>query len=282
MKSFSERKGLKTVSEIIQTGGMSQELRDSLWNMLHLAIWSREDFLVNHYEGDIGKIDHFSEMLWFYYFKKPIDERPGPKGPGQGHLILRTIREYYFKCSWNEVYDFLEAVIRITKESIPGLNLPKLLNEILCQELAGYRFVGGIAVDVTDEQEVEMLQEAVADSRFSGVSSHLRRALELLADRNRPDYRNSVKESISAVEAIARIITNSQKATLGEALNILEKSGKLHASLKSGFTKLYAYTSDADGIRHAMLDESNVTQADAKYFLLSCTSFVNYLKTNLA
>ena len=45
--------------------------------------------------------------------------------------------------------------------------------------------------------------------------------------------------------------------------------------------KLYGYTSDEGGIRHAMLDEPNLTSADARYFLLSCTSFVNYLKAQL-
>ena len=278
MKSFSERKGLKPVSEIIQASGMSQELRDSLWNTLHSVIWSRQGF-VSRSTGDVGSIDEFSATLWFHFFKKPIDQRPGHNQPGLGHLVLRAIREHYFECSWNEVYDFLETVILITRDT--HRNLPQSLNYILNRELAGYRFVDGIAVDVTDEQEVEMLQEALADSRFSGVSAHLKRALELLADRNKPDYRNSIKESISAVEAMAKIITSNQKATLGEALKALEKSGKLHTSLKKGFTNLYGYTSNADGILHAMLEESNVTQADAKYFLLSCTSFVNYLKANL-
>lgn len=36
MKSFSERKGLKPVREGIQTEGMSDELRNSLWNALQL------------------------------------------------------------------------------------------------------------------------------------------------------------------------------------------------------------------------------------------------------
>ncbi len=38
---------------------------------------------------------------------------------------------------------------------------------------------------------------------------------------------------------------------------------------------------DADGIRHAMLEEPELTAADARYFLLSCTSFVNYLKAQI-
>lgn len=81
---------------------------------------------------------------------------------------------------------------------------------------------------------------------------------------------------------MARIVAESPKATLSDALKAMEKSGTLHPALKEGFMKLYAYTSDEGGIRHAMLDEPNLTAADARYFLLSCTSFVNYLKSQLA
>ncbi|WP_372526833.1 hypothetical protein [Piscinibacter sp.] len=52
--------------------------------------------------------------------------------------------------------------------------------------------------------------------------------------------------------------------------------------MKDGFVKLYGYTSDEQGIRHAMLDEPDLHAADARFFLLSCTSFVNYLKAQLA
>ncbi len=159
-------------------------------------------------------------------------------------------------------------------------DLAKFINFVLEREMAGYRIINGHLIEITSEQEVEMLEEALSDSRFSGVSIHLEQALRHLADREKPDYRNSIKESISAVEAMARIIANSPKESLGQALKSLEKSGKLHPALKDGFSNIYGYTSDENGIRHAMLEEPNITQADAKYFLLSCTSFVNYLKAN--
>ena len=94
------------------------------------------------------------------------------------------------------------------------------------------------------------------------------------------NYRNSIKESISAVESIARVVSGRDKATLGDALKAI-KRGQLHPALKEGFLKLYGYTSDEQGIRHAMLDEPNLTAADARYFLVSCSSFVNYLKAQL-
>ena len=116
------------------------------------------------------------------------------------------------------------------------------------------------------------------DDRFAGVNAHLGRAMELLSDRTNPDYRNSIKESISAVESLAQVITGQPKATLGDALKVLKKGERLHPALSDGFSKLYGYTSDEDGVRHAMLEEPTLTVADAKYFLLACTSFINYLK----
>jgi hypothetical protein len=136
-------------------------------------------------------------------------------------------------------------------------------------------------VDITSKQELEVLESEITDSRFSGPAGHLLRALEHYADRQKPDYRNSIKESISAVESMASIVAEKPGATLSDALKVLEKKKKLHGALKDGFIKLYAYASDEGGIRHAMLEEPALTAADARFFLLSCASFVNYLKSLL-
>lgn len=269
---FSQRKGYTPVSEAIQVDGMSDELRNSLWNSLDQFLWSTKDFL--HTEYGSAKMYSFSHALWFHFFKLPADQRPD-----FSVKILQEIRRFFFECRWYEVYDFLEWIIAYLDRS--GKEYEKLFNVILERELAGYRFVDGKVVNITNKQELEMLEQAIDDSRFSGAAAHLKRALELFADRKAPDYRNSIKESISAVESIARTISHSAKGTLGEALKVLEKDGKIHPALKDGFLKLYGYTSDEQGIRHAMLDEPNVTQADARFMLLSCTSFVNYLKAQL-
>ena len=272
MKRFSERKGFRPVSEVIQTDFMNDALRNSLWNVLNVTLWSTKDFV--HAEYVVPQIYEFSLNLWFHYFKRPVDSRPD-----QAHRILAEIRVYFFSCSWYEVYDFLEFVVSNYEHSRPYI--AERFNEILERELSGYRFISGQLADIIDKQEIAMLEEALRDSRFTGISSHLERALELYADRQKPDYRNSIKESISAVESMARLVADNLKATLGDALKAIERKGALHPALRDGFLKLYGYTSDEQGIRHAMLDEPNITQADARYFLLSCTSFVNYLKAQL-
>ena len=263
MKRFSQRKGLKPVAEVIQIDSMNSELRNSLWNTLYVFVWSKKSATDREF---------FSKELWFDFFKKPIDSRPE-----YSRLILAEIREYFFACEWFEVYDFLEFVVG----TLPRSKIVKVLNFILERELSGYRFVSGHLTDITNTQELEMLETALSDSQFAGVDAHLQQALDLYAKRMNPDYRNSIKESISAVESMARIVSENPRAMLGDALKAIEKKGLLHKALKDGFIKLYGYTSDSDGIRHAMMAEPKLTAADARYFLLSCTSFVNYLKAQI-
>ena len=134
MKTFSERKGLKPISKIIQIDSMTTELRNSLWNALDIAFWSKPDFVHGAYGPP--QINDFSWLLWSDYFKKPVDTRPYG-----GDAILTIIREYFFSCEWNEVYDFLEFIVSEHEDSRP--RLADFLNGLLERELSGYRFVSG-------------------------------------------------------------------------------------------------------------------------------------------
>ena len=40
---------------------------------------------------------------------------------------------------------------------------------------------------------------------------------------------------------------------------------------------LYGYTSDAEGIRHALSDVPTLDAADAKFMLVTCAAFMTYL-----
>jgi uncharacterized protein with PIN domain len=126
---------------------------------------------------------------------------------------------------------------------------------------------------ITSEQEIESVQQALEEAP-SEAAVHLKQALMHMSHREHPDFRSSIKQSISAVEATVRRVTRDPKATLGKAL---KKLG-LHPALEQGFGKLYGYASDRDGIRHALNDmEHGLTADDARYFLVSCSAFINYL-----
>jgi hypothetical protein len=264
---FSQRNGLTPIPESIKPDGMPAPLRNSLWNAFDA--W---EYPTSEYE--------FLAVLWRDFFKEPIDSIPSVGGYS-GTSYRRAwdrIREQFFKDEWHFVYDFLEFCMRFR---YAGEKLAWLVSRVLEQELAAYCIVDGQFVQITDALEISALETALASNGniFAGATRHISTALAMLSNRNSPDYRNCIKESISAVEAAAKIVSGKEKADLKEALAILEKSGKLHGALQKSYTFLYAYTSDAQGIRHALMDEPNLTAADAKYFLLVCTSFVNYLKT---
>jgi AbiJ N-terminal domain 4 len=274
---FSERKGYKEVSKVLQKEGMSDDLRNSLWNKLHTGIYKGYFFPtikpIERFEVMPGLIESFEEAFFINFLKIPCDDND-----------IR-IKDCFFEFKWFEVYDFIEFTFShfSTNEILP-LELNNVLvelNNILELELSAYRIVNGIVSDITSEQEIEMLEKVLSDEDFPNVNAHLKRALELLSDRKTPDYRNSIKESISAVESIAKEIVKKPDAELGKALAELEKSGKIHRALKSSYLSLYGYTSGADGIRHALMEEPNLTADDAKFFLLTCTSFINYLKSKM-
>lgn len=127
----------------------------------------------------------------------------------------------------------------------------------------------------------QTIEDALSNvSIYKSVETHLTRSLELLSNRNSPDYRNSINESISAVEAYCIILTNDSKATLGKALAKIEKEFNLHNGLKAAFSALYGYASDSGGIRHSLLqDDIEITLEDAKFMLISCSAFINFLKS---
>ncbi|MBJ7313733.1 hypothetical protein ACFOLJ_28780 [Rugamonas sp. CCM 8940] len=136
-------------------------------------------------------------------------------------------------------------------------------------------------MQITDEVELaEIGSAANQQDKFGTAGGHIRAALLLLADRNHPDYRNVVKESISAIEGMGKVLTGTDKGTLDDALKALKKQPLYSPALLDGFRKIYGWSSDSDeGIRHSMKKESTLGYAEAKFFLIICSAFVNYLKT---
>jgi hypothetical protein len=149
------------------------------------------------------------------------------------------------------------------------------------QENSGYRIVNNEVVEITSAVEIKEIEEALR-SPLDSVRSHLDTAIAHLSSRDNPDYRNSVKESISAVEALARAVSQEPKATLGQLIKTLESHAGIHPALKSAFSSLYGYTSDEGGIRHSLLQEAKITKTEAAFMLVACSAFVNYVVSKAA
>lgn len=274
---FSERYGYKKVREVVQLESMDEPLRNALWSLLKLHVWDR----VQHSTGIYGgyhlsssgnrEIAALSQRIWFSYFKKPLD-----KLDDDWNKVYSQLRTHFFEAEWYEVYDFIEFVANNYERYQFRDNFMEAINRALEREVSAYRFVDRVIAQLTEQQEVEEIEDALARAR-GPVQTHLRRALELLASRDHPDYRNSIKESISSVESLVALTVKDEKGTLGQLLKRLEDEIKLHPALKSAFSNLYGYTSDEGGIRHALLEAQTVRFEDAKFFLVVCSAFVNFV-----
>jgi hypothetical protein len=215
------------------------------------------------------------EEIWMEHFKVPVDRMSI-----HDSNVRNELREIFLSGAWHEVLDLIEFVIGRRRLSESVSRFEENVKRVLAEEHAGFRLVGGLFVEVTDDIELEAIESGLREAggdRFAPARAHLTAALGLLSDRRAPDYRNSIKESISAVEAVIQILTGDSRAELGKGLKLLRTDPPLHGAFRTALTALYGYTSDADGIRHALTDEPVVDAADAKFMLVACAGFVVYL-----
>lgn len=143
---------------------------------------------------------------------------------------------------------------------------------------SAYRLINKSIIPIVSEEESRAISLAFADvqdEKYRGARQHLREAGSSLSLGN---FADSIRHSVHAVESVARILSPTSN-TIGPALAFLEKKSSIHPAMKAGFEKLYAFSCDENGIRHALLDETaaKVDEIDALYMFGACASFVSYL-----
>ena len=261
----------------LQLESIDDDLRNRLWNVVTTTYWDQFQNVASYGDVKRSNLEHIIVKLWHGFFKYPLD-----KMESAFYKVRPVFRDRYFEFEWYQVYDFIEFLYSNSYSQYSN-NLESACNVIFEEENAGYRMIGGKVTPITSKTEVEEVEGALSASEpFVGVRTHLEDAIAKLSNREKSDYRNSVKESISAVESLCQVVTGDRKATLGQALNALEKHMPLHGAFKAGLSSLYGYTSDEGGIRHALLEEDAVTFSDAKFMLVTCSGFVNYVIGKIA
>lgn len=285
---FSDRNRIKPENTEIQLKDFDKRTRTKLQNMIsqfYKVVYGDE-----YYAND--SVQNFIRYVIGTVYSEPVDSRYTYDDDAIFKTIYKTIQED----DYDDVLTLIEAIIQYWENYLietrwdsyysrygykyEEFSLYQIANECFEKEYVGYRFVDRIIVPISDQNEITEIEETLG-CRYDAVRKHISKANILLADRDNPDYENSIKESISAVEAICEILTGikGKEATLGKLLKKLEENGVIiHAGLKSAFNTLYGYTSDANGIRHAGdIGGKSSTFEEAKFMLVSCCAFVNYL-----
>lgn len=280
---FSDQNGLLQFNTIMQVNEFNDETRMLINSKLFLLLRDLEkrasEIVLPEYK-ELRLISRFCEevLIDAFNFNSVLQGAV----PISLHIAYSNyISKAILYASYNEVLDILQYIhLWFSPKMCLEYHdcISALLNKIFETEYVGYRFVANKIVAITDECEIESIQEA-SNVPFDGCRRHIEKAISFLADRETKDYKNCIKESISAVEALCRVIVKNEKATLSDAIRQLESCRiHIHPTLKAALSKLYAYTSDEGGIRHAEgITENEVTFDEAKFMLVSCCAFTNYL-----
>lgn len=274
---FSDRIGKTKVKTDLLREGLSPEMDNALWTLIHDLILDSKSNDAKYGEK-YSDLTEFYRNLWILFFKRPIDNMPRHYSQVDGFKAKSILRDWFFKADWYDKLNLVEFCFEDEDKRVQDI-----CNNFFKREFSAYRFVDGVIVEVNSQEEIIEIENALNQSdKFKPVKTHLTTALNLLADKKKPDYRNSVKESISAVESLCKIIIKNDSTTLGQALKEIEKKHNIPGSLKSAFSALYGYTSDEGGIRHALLEvNSNVDLEEARFMLVACSAFINYLVSKI-
>lgn len=268
---FSERYGHKKVP-ILKKDEMPESLRTRIWNVLYRCIFrSIGDPDVQMINQTYDPLPYrFLTTIWVDFFGGDLMAFDELNWPDR----VNATKNKYDLLKWFEVYDFVEFVVRNYEGTITNAIVLKEIELTFKEERASYCVINDEIVPIMSEEERKEIEKALSiPDKYKPARDHLSKALELFSKRPEPDYANSIKESISAVESLVQIVLG-EKGTLSELINKLD----IHPAMKKGFEKLYNWTSDASGIRHGEYGESfPCGEAEARFMLVTCSAFLSYV-----
>lgn len=263
--TFAQAEGAAELPRQLRSGEISAELRALLWQAFYSSIsYSTSNGHVRHPWRSILFVKHVA------YDYKMADEFSDNSGK-----IIPGLKSIFEGGNHIRLFDLVQWFLRAPQ--IPP-SIAKSVAAALETTRSAYRVVDNdTIVPIGSELEAASLSralESLSGSEFGGARAHLKTAAGHLTGGR---WADSVRESVHAVESVARVIEPSPG--LGRALAKLEKDKRIHAGLKAGFGSIYGYSSDEQGIRHPLVDddEASVDEADALFMIGACASFVTYL-----
>ena len=246
-----------TSPPLLDLDEVSEDLRVALWNCLQPMIFDSS-------QSQYGWVPRAQLAYDFLHWRRSsLVYNPS--------FETERLERWFFDASWYEVYNVIEYFA-------PLLDHDRL-NAVFELEGSPYRFLAKVLSPITDPRELEAIAEAQQQGdRFAGARTHITEALRMLGQRPQPDYRNAIKEAISAVESTLKLLTAENHADLAGALREFRRTHHVHGALFNGLDALYGYTSNEHGLRHALLEAgANVGFAEAKFMIVACAAFMNFL-----
>jgi hypothetical protein len=126
------------------------------------------------------------------------------------------------------------------------------------------------------QQLVDTVEELLS-GKFDAPLRQFRKAKDFLYKSNPPDYQNCIKDSVGAVEAIAKILLNEPTKDLGKLTTKLSDEYLGHPAMTKIVDGIYAVRGDEPGVAHGAHDTSLLAYSDAEFIINVSSALITYL-----
>jgi hypothetical protein len=266
--TFAQAEGAEPLPSQLQRTEISQQLRAVLWNYIYRELDRTASHEMYAYVGDPWKkaLQHAD----VYFFHRSADEFDSAF-----RNASNAVKLVLMKADWITFYGWIEHMLRVK----PTSDFADRIQNILTFCRSSYRVIDRtVLCPLGSDEEAAAVRRAFSDlidaKGLAGGREHLKAAAHELSAGN---FADSARESIHAVESVVRVL--EPDGDFSRALAKLEAKTNIHGALKRGFSAIYGFTSDAQGIRHALLEKGapDVDEADALFMIGACSAFVSYL-----
>ena len=271
--TFSQANGYEELPQPLKLEEISSGARARLWSLLYAFVGRESRITRTGYRRVAGSWRAILCFLHVEHYGRALDEFDDYLDK-----FVKIYKSTFMRIRFNQLFDLLLAIMR--HPACPEEFIWKIADLFKESRLAYVVDVGPppTIYPAATREEGEAILQATAElgaAGLAGAVNHLRRAADCISQGDSP---GAVRESIHAVESTARSFDPKAK-TLDPALRSLEEAVGLHPALKQAFSKLYGFTSDEQGIRHALIDspQADVGQDEAVFMLGACASFSSYL-----
>lgn len=272
MMLFSERHGISP-QKTLQVTKLDSRTRTRILNCFELASLNSISRNVTNLKISDDKIIMFLMRLTDEYFG---DRMSYSFSWLDWMLLERKIESHILEGKWYQVYDLIEFFIQKYPYQKNTVALTQCLNKVFQEENVGYRIIANQVVPIFDKGEVKEIEDAlVKASSWQGVYDDLISAMKHLSDRKHPDYKDSIANSIRAVEGVAKLITH-QTGTLGELMPKVQEILGLDKNFAKAIGQLWRYANNV--ARHADPEAERIPEfEEAKFVFVTASAIVNYL-----
>lgn len=289
---FSDRNKIRPLNTVMQFESFDEHSRNKISNLMVSMIRKIVCYL------GLDKEPLIAEKLLVEIF----DETVSFNNTSDLRDVTDEIKDVCLQSDYSEILSLIEKMCQITEEYEDRYNSSRkklknsgviisdegqiitqldtwydVVDDLFETEYIGYRFLNNQICRITSKTEIESIKNAFS-TPYDKVNEHISKAISLIKENGIRDYKNSIKECVSALECLLNIKLNTNDLSLGKAIDEYAKKTDIHQAFKKSISQLYGYTSDSPGIRHGVNKKDNKEGFnEAKLILVITSGYINYI-----